>query len=929
MLRAGSARVDPPAHMSLRGGAGAAMAAARSPRESFDGDDSQDVPGNNDGSTRTNVFSSSAVPPPSPTRTGDGTVSSSTALGKMQAPWQKMKHGVKDITRKLSMLKAPAMLEKFKPTSPHLNRGVHTEGWVGASSPQQASNPGNGAKRYGIMDPRRLRYLNPNAPFGEQSDPPEGYVNLWLNNFSRWQKRWLVATTPGVLVVYKRANRLGGPVGFVDLADASIMVADRGNPRQFLVVTGTRMFRIRALHKSARAAWTACLKRSAEQYTTAVEVVRDRRLRFESRSSGNEGSETKVPSRGGKGVGVDVEAAAEARRKLSGLSREELLERCAELEVENVRLNLSLASIDQRDAIGERDAKKIIRRDVGAESDEDSEDGSDDGSESDDRGSEYGSVASFASAHTSTFTQDFETSRYLHAIEVVNRHDFAVTAMGDDPRGGTELPSPGTDISGDAYVSDDSMGSDGNEDDDDELENDEASSLSENDDDDAPWTPRARLPAPQPVNRSFSLFSILRHAIGKDLTKISLPATINQPLTIIQRTVEDLEYLHLLYQALDSKGVNRMSALVAFCISAFGGWYWRKEKPFSPTLGETYDWTSPDGRTRALVEQVEYFPPVCVWHVEGTSPGGVRFEMSGELAGISKFWGSYVEFLVNGCLHMTLPDTGEKFSWTKAALHLHNVISGDLWVDMVGKQRVVAHTTGETATFKLHRASKREKRGKVTGEIRDKDGAKCATVSGSSIGDVHIAPEPGYQGCDVLDPRFSGIDGAPAFTWSGLAPDAMQQYGFTTFAMSLNELTREQLRNLPPTDSRLRPDTRALEDGDDARANASKAKIEEQNRRLEKERKKNKVTYTPTWFEKHDGAGTASKSRKVNYLEHGEGLYRYKGGYWERRTSGQWSDLLQDPKYDLFALATENKEWDTTGYLAEQARRSIPKGSDE
>ena len=92
---------------------------------------------------------------------------------------------------------------------------------------------------------------------------------------------------------------------------------------------------------------------------------------------------------------------------------------------------------------------------------------------------------------------------------------------------------------------------DDEEEDDDELENEEASSLSDDDDDDAAWTPRARLPAPQPVNQSFSLFSILRHAIGKDLTKISLPATINQPLTIIQRTVEDLEYINLLYDALD------------------------------------------------------------------------------------------------------------------------------------------------------------------------------------------------------------------------------------------------------------------------------------------------------------------------------------------------------------------------------------------
>ena len=113
---------------------------------------------------------------------------------------------------------------------------------------------------------------------------------------------------------------------------------------------------------------------------------------------------------------------------------------------------------------------------------------------------------------------------------------------------------------GRAFGSDDSIGSDGGdeeddeEDDDDERENEEASSLSDDDDEDAAWTPGARLPAPQPVNQSFSLFSILRHAIGKDLTKISLPATINQPLTIIQRTVEDLEYIHLLYDALDARG---------------------------------------------------------------------------------------------------------------------------------------------------------------------------------------------------------------------------------------------------------------------------------------------------------------------------------------------------------------------------------------
>ena len=213
------------------------MIAARSPRASFDDERRDDARQPNDGSTRAG---GGAVPPPSPTRGAGhaGEATSSSALGKMQAPWQKMKHGVKDITRKLAMLKKPAVLDKFKPSSAPVNRpDPSSEGWVGA--PGAAANPTNGARRYGIMDPRR--YVNPNAPFGEQSDPPEGYVNIWVNKFYRWQKRWLVATTPGVLVVYKRANRLGGPVGFVDLAHASVMVADRGNPRQFLVVTGSRM----------------------------------------------------------------------------------------------------------------------------------------------------------------------------------------------------------------------------------------------------------------------------------------------------------------------------------------------------------------------------------------------------------------------------------------------------------------------------------------------------------------------------------------------------------------------------------------------------------------------------------------------------------------------------------------------------------------
>lgn len=42
----------------------------------------------------------------------------------------------------------------------------------------------------------------------------------------------------------------------------------------------------------------------------------------------------------------------------------------------------------------------------------------------------------------------------------------------------------------------------------------------------------------------------------------------------------------------------------------------------------------------------------------------------------------------------------------------------------------------------------------------------------------------------------------------------LKMYNFTTFAMQLNELDKEIEDVIPKTDSRLRPDIRAMENGD-------------------------------------------------------------------------------------------------------------------
>lgn len=58
------------------------------------------------------------------------------------------------------------------------------------------------------------------------------------------------------------------------------------------------------------------------------------------------------------------------------------------------------------------------------------------------------------------------------------------------------------------------------------------------------------------------------------------------------------------------------------------------------------------------------------------------------------------------------------------------------------------------------------------------------------------------------------------------------RYNLTPFAISLNELTPGLMENLPPTDSRLRPDQRHLENGEYEMANAEKLRLEQLQRQV-------------------------------------------------------------------------------------------------
>lgn len=58
------------------------------------------------------------------------------------------------------------------------------------------------------------------------------------------------------------------------------------------------------------------------------------------------------------------------------------------------------------------------------------------------------------------------------------------------------------------------------------------------------------------------------------------------------------------------------------------------------------------------------------------------------------------------------------------------------------------------------------------------------------------------------------------------------RYNLTPFAISLNEITSGLREKLPPTDSRLRPDQRHLENGEYELANSEKLRLEQLQRQV-------------------------------------------------------------------------------------------------
>ncbi|MED6264208.1 hypothetical protein CHARACLAT_012505 [Characodon lateralis] len=125
---------------------------------------------------------------------------------------------------------------------------------------------------------------------------------------------------------------------------------------------------------------------------------------------------------------------------------------------------------------------------------------------------------------------------------------------------------------------------------------------------------RTTLPAPCPDNSHVGLMAILYNNIGKDLARVSMPAALNEPINLLQRLCEELEYSELLDTASNTPDpYQRMVYIAAFAISGYSTATFRNRyKPFNPVLGETFECIREDRRFCFISEQ----ELKCLWVID-------------------------------------------------------------------------------------------------------------------------------------------------------------------------------------------------------------------------------------------------------------------------------------------------------------------------
>ncbi|CAL9064116.1 oxysterol-binding protein-related protein 3A-like [Musa acuminata AAA Group] len=368
-------------------------------------------------------------------------------------------------------------------------------------------------------------------------------------------------------------------------------------------------------------------------------------------------------------------------------------------------------------------------------------------------------------------------------------------------------------------------------------------------------------------------WKMMHKYIGSDVTSmVTLPVIIFEPMTMLQKMAELMEYSYLLDMADDCEDpYMRLVYTSSWAISVYYA-YQRTWKPFNPILGETYEMANHGGIT-FIAEQVSHHPPMSAAHAENEH---FIYDITSKLK--TKFLGNSVEVYPVGRTRVTLKKSGVVVDLVPPPTKVNNLIFGRTWVDSPGEMIMTNLTTGDKVVLYFQPCGWfGAGRYEVDGYVYDAAEEPKILITGKWNESMSCQP------CDKEGEPLSGTELKEV--WRVAATPVNDKYQYTYFAHKINSFETAP-KNLLASDSRLRPDRYALEKGDMSKSGAEKGSLEEKQREEKRIREANGHKFTPRWF---------NLSSEITPTPWGDlEIYEYNGKYAEHRAKVDDSDSIEE-----------------------------------
>lgn len=336
------------------------------------------------------------------------------------------------------------------------------------------------------------------------------------------------------------------------------------------------------------------------------------------------------------------------------------------------------------------------------------------------------------------------------------------------------------------------------------------------------YADRTCLPYKKDPKDRPSVWKILKDAVGKDLSRFCVPVYFNEPISMVQKVAEIMEYQNLLNLAdQEADPAKRIMLVAAFGIAQYKCTDGRLNKPFNPILGETFELVGPD--YTYFAEQVCHHPPISACIAENEH---YNYHMdTNTQMGIS--WSGVLKAIPIGFQHVKLKTHKEHYLIGRPTTTVNNLLFGNMYIEHVGTMTVKNCSNNMICPVEF-RAAGWGNAGKheVSGKVLEKQGS--SKVLGTLDGKWSESVSCTING--VTDTIWQSNANSPDYDW---------QYFFTNFTMKLNDLPEGMKAKLPPSDSRLRTDQRALENNELELAAEEKHRLEERQRAARKWRAEN------------------------------------------------------------------------------------------